>query len=104
MEIPFYLNSSDRAWGTLGKPVGLASLWAVAGAFLAPGPWYGLPRYLITLQHEISKTHALFTSIYRTSGRRRISVFLAELEGVGRSLKFNYWLQSVKSFTDPHMR
>lgn len=50
VEIPFSLISSDRAQGTPGEPGQLASLLAVAAACLAPGPEFGLPHHLITLE------------------------------------------------------
>lgn len=50
VEIPFSLISSDRAQGTPGEPGQLASLLAVAAACLAPGPDFGLPHQLITLE------------------------------------------------------
>lgn len=50
VEIPFSLISGDRAQGTPGEPGQLASLLAVAAACLAPGPGFGLPHHLITLE------------------------------------------------------
>lgn len=67
MEIPFSLISSDRALGTPGEPGQLASLLAVAEVCLAPGPGFGFPHHLITLELWIYK--AMLFHIYHKCHR-----------------------------------